>query len=495
VSLILLLAFFSQEVRHSNSNQTQAITIQLSAEPSSLDPSLSRTLQGSWVLQQLYLPLLRFADGKLVGEAAKDCFAKGKKVFCELKPNLKTSAGEALTAYTYENSIKAFMRPESKSFRADLLFAVLNAKEIFAGSKAVDELGVKAINESLLEFTLYDVDSEFLYNLTSPLFSPGPPLIQGYSGPFALKNWSRGESLALSRNPFYQFIKQKDQASPVQEILFLVLPEDNIALNLYEKGTLNFLRRLPSVYIPKFKNRKDYHEIDLWRFDYLGLTNNLKSQEHLRKALIESIDYNAFQDLVSAKPRPGCPGVPALWTQTAICVHTQNQDTDALSSSQNLPQLTLGYSKLGGDDIERAMEWLSIQWKTLGVAQVTLKAYENKTFSTLLAKAPPDLFRRGIPIERPTCLSALEFFQSKAKDNFIKFSNSRFDELLLALRKTSIDAERTQLCREAMSLLIESKSLIPLGPIFFALLVDPKLVGWQQNELGSLWLGSLAKTH
>ena len=43
---------------------------------------------------------------------------------------------------------------------------------------------------------------------------------------------------------------------------------------------------------------------------------------------------------------------------------------------------------------------------------VELEQVENKLFLDRLEKSPPDLFRKGINLDRPTCNAALEHFRT-----------------------------------------------------------------------------------
>ena len=91
------------------------------------------------------------------------------------------------------------------------------------------------------------------------------------------------------------------------------------AYRLYLGHQLDFLRRVPSNLITHLKNRKDFYQIPMARFDYLGFGQELMKDHELRQALIHSIDYKTLKNLLKALGRPGCPSLPSDWMDQVPC--------------------------------------------------------------------------------------------------------------------------------------------------------------------------------
>ncbi len=94
-------------------------------------------------------------------------------------------------------------------------------------------------------------------------------------------------------------------------------------------------------------------------------------------------------------------------------------------------------------------------------------------------------------MNRPTCLAALENFESGHKNNFIQFQSSKYDQILLDLRKSLIFSQKKILCYNGLKLLKDSAQIFPLGKIEFSILVRPAFTGWKMDSLFQLDLSEL----
>src|SRR6202034_2535306 len=111
---------------------------------------------------------------------------------------------------------------------------------------------------------------------------------------------------------------------------------------------------------------------------------------------------------------PGCPGLgePFLDPEGHCIGFAPGQ------SHLSLKPIKFMFSELGGDDIRRAAEWFQAQWRDNLGSTVNLRSMEQKQYLSLLSKDPPDAFRTGVAINRPTCLAALERFKRGSVENF-----------------------------------------------------------------------------
>lgn len=146
---------------------------------------------------------------------------------------------------------------------------------------------------------------------------------------------------------------------------------------------------------------------------------------------------------------------------------------------------------MGGEDIRRGVEWFQGQWRSDLKINLELQSREQKMFLAWLKAKPPALFRKGLSLNRPTCLAALETFSKDNAENFIGFKNERFEKILTRLSESHSEEEKKKLCSEGLAILIQEAWIIPLGEIKFTVLVDPKFRGWSLNELNQLDLRGL----
>ena len=495
--IFIFSAFLSQSLAR------DPFSFHILTEPVTLDPVRSLGSWNSFVHFNLYRSLYRFDGTKKTSELAERCWQPSPLEWrCRIKKNLKYANGEKIEISHFLTAFQeAFSSTASAKIKSEVLF-LKNAKKILDGKALVSELGIKAENNILI-FNFDQVDSHFLGRLTSPLFSPRPPNIQNdqklardyATGPYRLKKIEPLKSVRLEPNHFYQ---NGHQNRP--EVIALIVNNDATALSLYLKKQLHFLRRVPQdqysslLTQPEFK--KHIHTQNMIRMDYVGFSGALVQQPELREALTLSLDYKELQDLLKSKGRPGCYSLStAYYGSPALCYQTNIKKARSLIEKINLEkkntELQFFYSIQGGEDIQRAVEWMQNQWKkNLGLS-IRLNPTENTVLSARLRDSTPDLFRRGVPVDSPSCFAALEGFQTDHPENFLKISNPQIQKGLLLLAQSASEAQRKEKCREVLGRLMIENRMIPLGEIYFVILARPIFTGWKLNELNQLDLSNL----
>jgi oligopeptide transport system substrate-binding protein len=473
--------------------ETAPFRLHISIEPVTLNPLKQKSTSGAFLFTAVHASLLWLEDGVLRPYLADCSQPSSTKIICNVNPNAKFSNGKAIEASHFVRSFVHFLDSKNPGYKADLLLGIKNADKILSGKLPPKTLGVIA-NKLRLTIELEKPDYEFIYNLANPLFSPSfsadvsddflsPQSV--FSGPYVIKSWEPKRKITLLPNSYFATTLK---ARPALEFYFV--NEDTVALHLYEKGELDFLRRLPTLYIAKFKDRADFHKVDQFRFDYYGFGPELKNLPDVRKTLAESLDFTELQHLYFAKPRPGCVGIPATLTETPVCIDYK-PSKKKYDQDPRYQNLKLSYSKQGGDDIDRSSQWLQAQWKkNLGI-QVQLEQLENKVLLSQLQNQASAIFHHGVSPTRPTCYAVLENFLPHAKENWIHVNADSFTRLIKELQTEANKHKKAQLCREAMLYLLNNDLLIPTGPEYFSVLAKPNWVGWKLNEINQLNLSEL----
>jgi len=153
--------------------------------------------------------------------------------------------------------------------------------------------------------------------------------------------------------------------------------------------------------------------------------------------------------------------------------------------------LTFKFSRASGEQLLRVIEWYQNQWKkNLGLT-VNIEMIEQGMYLQDLKTNPPDLFRKGVVLDRPTCLSALETFQKDNIDNFIKFSNEKYEKIIKRLEVSQSDLEKRKLCDAGIKILMDEYRIIPQGVLHFTMLRNDKFDGYKFNELNQLDFSNL----
>ncbi|MGZ3768242.1 MAG: ABC transporter substrate-binding protein [Bdellovibrio sp.] len=455
-----------------------------------MDPNKQRSSSSSYLLGNLFKNIYSFDDTKgLLPDLGSGCKRdKKQNLICTIKKDLKWSDGTPLTSDDFLKTYKKILNPASGAPRADLLFKIKNAEEIYSGKKEMSSLGISALDKNTLKFEFQKVDSEFEYNLASTILAPAKDDLQVSSGPYKIKEWKKGQKIILEPNSYY---KLGNSHRPQVEFLFI--EEDTVALQLYEKNELQFLRRLPTLFIPSFKTRKDFYSVPVSRFDYVGFGPELKNREDLRKAFSYSLNFAELQKIFSSEGKPGCAGLPDSWFPSkAPCIDYDLKKIPSVKSSQTF---TFMFSALGGEDHKRGTEWMQDQWNKNAGLKTNLDLKENKIFLQTLQSNPPALFRKGATLDRPTCLSALETFAPNSPENFLKINSSEYNKILSDLVLAKKEQDKKKLCLSGVEFLLKNHYFIPQGAIHFSMLAKPEFSGWKVNQLNQLDLSDLHPSH
>ena len=528
--LLLVLAIFAYPARGVSQAETKSETgsestgksatvfrFHMPTEPHTLDPSLVTSSDAAYLTHNLQRGLFSYSQKTgLKPEGARECrFETPVKLVCDLDTSVQWSDGSPVVAEDYVRAFRRLASPKAKNPGVDLLMSVKNAVAAHGGREPVEKIGVSAPSPSQLVIELDTADPEFLFKLSSSVLVP-VKLPKGmtefpkrqeshkllFSGPYKLESWTPGKRARLAPNPLY---KKGNPKRPPVEVIFV--DDDQTALALYEQGELTFLRRLPTHLIAAYKQNPGFRQIPVARFDYVGFAGALRESRDLRAALALSADYRELKKLYDALGLPGCPGIPEDSLDRPRC-HTfdlkkAREHLARVPESLRKKRLKLGFSKLGGDDVKKGMEWLQHQWKkNLGV-RVDLEQMEQAVYIATLKREPPDVFRKGVGLDRPTCLAALETFAKGGSENFLKIDDARFEAHVKALREatapdlnsrqaeTAVSSAARKACGEGLQRLMDEFFLIPLGRIHFTLLARPDFSGWTLNEMNQLDLSDL----
>lgn len=479
-----------------SSAESGVFRFHLFSEPQTLDPQTWASTGGNYLFQSIYRGLYLYSNGELKPEGAEKCVRSKLQLKCTLR-KMNFSNGKPVTAQHYVNAFRRLIDPATKSPKSDMLFSLKNAQSIFKGEKKPDQLGVQAVNDKTLVFKFSEDDPEFEYRLIDPATAPLPD--GGYlnreegvklpvNGPYKITEWKKGQWVRLEPNTEY-LLGRKDR--PPVEGLFV--EEDATALRLYEKGTLTIMRRLPAAEIPRFKDSKEFLQIPMARFDYVGFGPALKDRPEIREALVKGVEFKDFLRLFNTISPPGCPSLPKSYMDKVTCQEFDPSRAKSLMKGVEAQPLEMQFSQMGGDDIARAVEWFQGQWKKNAGLRVELHSQEQTVFMRTLRANTPAIFRKGVNLDRPTCSAALEIFIKGSPENYIGFNDPEFEKLLKHLNQTQQRDAHKKACREAVNYLLSTNRLIPLGEMFFTLLARKSYAGWTLNELNQLDLSQLHK--
>lgn len=504
--LCLLLGFgtFIADLR---ADETPVFRFTLFNEPHSLDPQKTSMSNGVYLFTNVFRGLMRIDEKDQVQpEMAESCVRKRLKdstrILCKLRPDLLWSDGSKLKADDFLKAFQALIDPKNKYGEAEILLAIKNARAILRGQKPPEEIGVRVLDGRRIEIELSEDDEDFEWKLAFIALSPRPPVIPErdkastmlVNGPYKIESWKTGSKITLKPNPYYKNPNPKGAKSrPDLEVLFI--QDDALALRMYEGGLLNFNRRILFENVAELSGRPGFKRVPLARFDYIGFGPVFKDIPKLRQAIVRAADYSTFAQLFDSKTTAGCPSIDKSFFSPYFCVTFDLDKAKALlknvSDEDKERTYVFGFSQLGGPHTEKGVQWFQNQWKKNLGLKIDLKSEEQGVYLAKLKKSPPDFFRKGVSMDRMTCLAGLELFESTNPENYVKFNSKEYDNLIRQLNKKQTPQKRRELCSKAFKILTDEAVIIPFGEMYFNVIGDPKFKGWTLNSLNILDLTNL----
>ena len=226
----------------------------------------------------------------------------GKTFTATLRDGIKWSDGSDITAEDFVYTWRRMVDPATASEYAYLVSDahVLNADEVIAGEKPVEELGVKADGNKVI-FTLSTPAPQFESLLTFSNFVPQKESFVKeagedygtssdkmlYSGPFVVEDWNgtSGSFKLVKNDNYWDAANVKTETVNVQTV-----KKPDTAVQMYKQGELDFanISQTSAIYNAN-KNNEDVIDIAEARADYLvyNETGSVEAltNEKIREAL------------------------------------------------------------------------------------------------------------------------------------------------------------------------------------------------------------------
>ena len=382
------------------------------SEPTTLDPNLAEDIYSITPIEQLFLGLtnLNNETGAVEPELAESWTVSedGLTWTFNMRKDAVWSDGTPVTANDVEYSVKRAVKPETASPYAYVLYSIKNAAAINqtaipTDTYDIDSLGVKAVDDYTVEFTLEAPASYFESISSMWTLRPVPvAAIEKYgdawtdpanivvNGPYMLKEWKPAEQLVFEKNPTY-YDADKVQIDRVE---LDVITDQNTELALYESGDLDVAGdnagSFPIEALTRIRQdptlSAELHEGPRASTTYVGFTMTKPPFDNVlvRKAFSAAIDRETMvRDVVGS-------GVPA----------TQFAPKGIFGAPD--PEVGIGY------DPEQAKAWLAEAGYPdgEGFPTVTYRYFSN-TLEEALAQALQAMWKENLNVNVE--LESMEF--------------------------------------------------------------------------------------
>lgn len=240
-------------------------------------------------------------DAALALAKSIDVSSDGLTYTVTLRPDLKWSNGDELTAQDFVYAWQRAVDPKTGSEYAYLMGAVAGANDIMASKAAVNTLGIKADSATQFTVKLAQPTPYFKFLLSEPVYYPLDQKVVEkygkqfgttsdktvYDGPFMFKStngWTgTNKTFSIYANPNYW----DKSAVKSKEIDFQVISNANTGAQLYKQGKLDFTLLPTPDLINANKDEKGFTVFKQARTDYIEYNQSGKnaSSADAQKAL------------------------------------------------------------------------------------------------------------------------------------------------------------------------------------------------------------------
>ena len=476
----------------------------LGGQPGSLDPQRAEDAFSFDVLRDLYEALTTSSPSGEVLPAAAESWSvdkAGTHYEFRLRRDGRWSNGDPVLARHFVTALRRAVDPATASGGADLLRAIENAPAILRGDLPADRLGVRAVDDYLLQIALSKPVPYFPDILTNTVASPVHDSSLagsgGFSkgggtvsnGPYSLAEIVPGSSLRLARNGFYW----NSGAVTFDEVRYELVPDENAEFARFRAGELDVTNNVPEqrfAELVKAPNSGLQHRPSLATFYFAMNTDRgpLSKGRDVRQALSLAIDREA---ITSAITRAG--QVPAyslvakgVWNYTPGEYGWRNTGMQSRLEQARALYAAAGYSASRplhlrmlyneNDLIQRVCVAIASMWKEALGIETELVQMEFRAY--LAARADPaqwDVVRVGWSADYNDASSFLDTMTDGSPQNFGHWSNAKYAGLLEDAALEPDTARRRLLLQKAEQLMLEDYPILPVYFYVTRRLVQPRI--------------------
>ncbi|MGM9987302.1 MAG: peptide ABC transporter substrate-binding protein [Bacillaceae bacterium] len=410
----------------------------------------------------------------------------------KLRSDAKWSNGEPVTAKDFEYAWKRVVDPATASEYAYIMFDIKNAEDINNKKKPVDELGVKAIDDTTFEVTLAHAVPYFDKLVVFPVFYPQNEKYiteQGdkfaleanttlYNGPFQMSEWKHEQSFKLEKNDNYWDKKEVK----LEEINFNIVKDTAAAVNLFDSGKIH-RTTISSEFVDKYKEDERFGTKADASIYFLRLNekNNVLANEKARKAISMAFDKESVVDVVLNNgstaanffvPKnflKGPDGKDFRDLNGDMNVYNKDEAQKLWEEAKKeigVTDVTLEILNFDGEGSAKMLgEYLQEQLQqNLPGLTVKLKQQPFKQKLDLESKQEYDMSISGWGPDYPDPTTFLDMFVTDGGHNQMSYSNAKYDELVKSAKSEKDLAKRWANLQEAERLLIAEDAAI--APIY-----------------------------
>lgn len=493
--------------------------------PTTLDPTKGQSIGDNEIQHAITEGLTRNTAGDVKPGIAEswDESEDGLTYTFHLRKDAKWSDGEPITAADFEYSWKRLVNPETASPYAFIGDCLKNGQAIEQGKMDVEELGVKAVDDTTLEVTLEHPTSYFLSLIgSSDKFAPlRQDIVEKYGTDFAAtseKNVYSGPFvMTSSEDNVWTFEKNdnywdKDSIN-LDKCELNYVENTDTQLSMYEAGDLDYVQ-VPTAYVSDYKDKADVFANGNVDFCYINSKsdNPVLGNKNFRLALNYALNRNDYNKLANADTFTAFnglvfPGLQAKGTTYGEAYDLnsysypldgdQDKATEYLNAAMkelgiaNASDITVEVVTTDADSSKRIVETLQEQWQNALGIKVKIR---QVTYADIYGKVFPEhdyeIGYGGWGSDYDDPYSYLELFKSDSSYNYSQYENPEVDQLLIASQDEPDTDKRMDELNQAEQDILADGAFVPLQArnIYYMLDDDTTGINFYYCSLNIDWV-------
>lgn len=495
--------------------ENNSITIALREEPPQLDPGRSTDASSFVVLAHVFEGLIAYdIDAQLTPGVAERWEIRSDGATFWLREDALWSDGVTVTAHDFVFAWQRLLEPATAAEYSFMFYSIKNAEAINTGELPSSALGVRAVNDRVLEveferptpyfdklvaFHSFLPIREDFYNSTNGRFGADAHELL-YNGPYTVTEWVHSSSMVWKKNPYYW----NEKRGFIDEIRSAYITHDvNAKLNLFMDGQI-VDTHLVAPMLPAAMERH-------WQIDrvmdgtvfFLELNHRdgrITDNLNFRKALLLAQDpaelvYKALKEASYLPAKSLFPvwirGINDTFREEYPPVDHQ-MDVEKARQHLELAKAELGIDEfpplvlLAGDQpvsMMAAEYYQELYRRNLGL-EIRIDAQIFKQRLAKMTSGDFDIVLAGWGPDYDDALTYGDLFSSWNLQNRGRYASEEMDAQI-RIAQTSLDIqERMHAFAEIQRIVYDDAVIIPMYERGWSFVVDPRLKGFKRRTVG-----------
>lgn len=473
----------------------QEMTFVLSNEPDSIDPTVTSNSFATPFLANCFEGLVTYDEnGEVVPGNAESWESNDDLTVYtfHLRDGLKWSDGSDLTANDYVYSALRVLTPSTTAQYVNMVSDyVVNGQEYYDGKAGAEEVGVKALDDNTLEYTLKAPCPYFVDLVSMQVYFPvqkaaveanGDKWTQSAdsyisNGPFKVTQINMGESYILEKNENYWDAENVT----LEKLTYRYILDTSTALTAFENGEVDGARMVPSGDIARLKAEKSgLNTAPIYGTVYYNFNCEKEPYNNplVRKALNLAIDRDAIINNVAQ-----LDAVPAYSFYAPGYVVDGKDLTDGrsdfgLSSTANPEEAKKALAEAGypdgegfptvqlsfysDDNVKKIAEAIKEMWEqNLGI-KVEVSSADWAVFYSDVQAGNYEVAAMGWGADYINPMSFLPLLYTDDITNNANYSNAEYDATVDQIKVEKDPAKFAELVKKADEIASSEYAVLPL---------------------------------